>query len=221
MTSNYSLDFSKVYTKDELRRLHQGLFLLFEKGEAMAIIDAYPLSHTLLLSEGIKFVHWKDGSIKPVVTRLSSSPLPQSRPIVYNNIRLSICELLTEIEKPAEGRITYSKAVQIAFDVNTPDTIAKQFSAILSDAKELADNAAQPVTLFAQFSVKPNGDLTFNCPIEYKPNAKQFELQAILRDKFNVTHFQNSRVGQLAKDQLREALKQVRAGNTDLFKFKN
>jgi hypothetical protein len=122
--------------------------------------------------------------------------------------------------KPETGSIAYRKAIRIAFDPATPDNIATQFATVLRNAKDGADRVGQSVTLFAYFSVNTDGTLTFDSPIEYKAKANRVQLEDVLTGKFKVTHYENIYVGHLPKQKLREALKQVRAGNTDLFKFK-
>lgn len=116
--------------------------------------------------------------------------------------------------------ISYKRATEIAFSPDTDDKTANQFTTTLADVKHIAEEAGQPVTLFAKFRLTADGQLRFDIPIEYDPKARTFELQAILSDKFDVKSYRGKQYYQLNNVECREAIKQVRAGNTDLFKFK-
>ena len=117
--------------------------------------------------------------------------------------------------------ISYSKVAKIAFDSTTPDFIAKQFVTVLGEAKRAALEVSMPVTLFAHFLVNSEGLLKFEPPIEYKKGVRNYELVAILRDKYNVTSFKNRSVANLKKEDLKQALTQLRNCQYDDLQFKD
>jgi hypothetical protein len=164
--SNYVAIHAKVYSAEGVCTFGKGNgFKFFEKN---GVLDVEIISNLTKKQE-------------PVTTTGKYSNMPEYEAVIEKYLP-GVLDYWFGDSKPDEGDIAYSKAVKIAFDIATPDNIAKQFAAILSQAKECADEAEQPVTIFAKFKVKANGELTFDCHVEYNHKAKWIDLAKAMRE---------------------------------------